>query len=150
MSNTTSVRLRGNAGCFFSVLEDGTAGPGADMSGDLKSWEFSPEKKSDSDLTFAEALGGLGSDWTLKLSSITSLAAGSMWRWLWDNAGKTFTFKLGPAGNAVASADKPHFVGKFKINAKPGMKLEAKATSEGAPFDHELTLDGDLDLDEGA
>ena len=92
---TVSTGLRGNAGAYFTL-------EATDYSGDLKTITISSEDKDDSDLTFEEAASGDTKAYTLSITAIQSTAAGSLWRYLWENAGAEIAAVYGPHANAVA------------------------------------------------
>lgn len=133
---TTSSRLLGKVVPVFT-LKGGDIAIATSFADDLKSFELSPEAKSDSDLTFAEAAQGAGNDWTLKVSTVVSFDAGSLFAACWDNAGLDLEVVIGPWGNAAPSATQPHF--KFTAAAAmPGLKNEARTSPEGAAVDIEF------------
>lgn len=133
---TTSTRLKGNVNPIFTLKKGAAAA--TSFADDLKKWEQVPEKKDDSDLTFAEAAAGLGVNWTFKATAIVSWDTGSLFSFLYDNAGSDVTLLLGPKGNAAASATSPHFSGAVTITLPPGFSNEARTTQEGSEFEFEL------------
>ncbi len=134
----TSSRLRGNVNPIFT-LKKGSA-TAASYADDLKKWEFEPAAKDDSDLTFFEAQSGAGVDWTLKITFLVSWDAGSLWSYLFDNAGADVTVLFGPKGNATASATSPHFTGPATITLPPGFSNEARTSKEGSEVEAELSF----------
>lgn len=139
---TVSTRLKGKEGLVLSITDKETT-PVTTTFDDAKSFELTGEDRDDSDLTFAEAAEGTGRQYTLSLTGITSFDEGSLWSYLWDNAGSTFDFVLGPKGNAVPSTDKPHFTFSATL-VKPELSNEARTTEEGAEFEVELSVTTDV------
>jgi hypothetical protein len=77
--------------------------------------------ESDSDfVTFADAAAGGAFDWVLGFTAVQDLAAGSLWREMWDNAGDTVPFVLAPYGNATPAAGQGHIVGSAVITLPAG------------------------------
>lgn len=73
-------------------------------------------------LVFADLGANGGKQWFFTIQAFTDTASGSLWRYVWDNAGNTnvaFLFK--PYGNATATAAKPHFSGTLTVSAKPSL-----------------------------
>lgn len=134
---STSTRLKGNVNPIF-CLKTGAGPAVTSYADDLKKWEQVPAKKDDSDLTFAEAAAGLGVDWAFKGTALVSWDAGSLFTMLYDNAGADLAIKLGPKGNATATATSPHFTGTVTVTLPPGFGNEARTTPEGAEFEFEL------------
>lgn len=140
----TSTRIRGNLNPIFT-LKAGAAAV-ASYSDDLKAIGLTTDDKDDSDLTFAEAAAGLSKEFTLALTCLVSFDAGSLFAYLWDNAGATVAVVWGPYGNAVPTVTKPHFTFNAVIDGKPSIELEAKGPSDksGADVDVELQVIGDV------
>lgn len=140
----TSTRIRGNVNPIFT-LKIGAA-VAASYSDDLKAIGLTTDDKDDSDLTFAEAAAGLSKEFTLALTLLVSWDTGSLYSYLWDNAGATVAVVWGPYGNAVPTVTKPHFTFTATIDGKPAMELEAKGPSDksGADVDVELQVVGDV------
>lgn len=132
----TAGRLRGNQGLILTLKVG--AGAVTDVAATVKEWELIPEDGEDSDLTFEEAMAGEGAQWTLKGKAIVSFEAGSLWQYQWANAGADALYVLGPAGNAVPSATKPHFTGTLSIGKKPGLGNQARTSKEGAEYEFEF------------
>lgn len=141
----TSKRLTGHQGLILT-LTDNTGGTPVpyDVGGDVKSYELTPEDADDSDITFEEAANGLAAAWKLKLTAILSADQDALWTTLWDNAGKTLDFEIGPWGNATPSETKPHFTGQLTVTKKPPVNNEARVSKTGAEFEVELEVTGDV------
>jgi hypothetical protein len=77
--------------------------------------------------TFCEV--SVGKQWTLTLEGITSGAAGSLYRTLWDNYGTEVAFTIAPHGNATASATQPHYEGTVVFSELPPLALTAGETA---------------------
>lgn len=138
----TSSRLRGNSGLVLSIKKGAAAA--ASFADDVKSYELTSDDADDSDLTFAEAAAGLTAAFTLSVTAITSFDAGSLYAYLWDNAGSDVTIVVGPWGNATPTATKPHFQMAANLGRKPGISNEARTSTEGAEFTAEFAVQGDV------
>jgi hypothetical protein len=134
----TSTRLRGNLLPVFTLKKGAAAA--VSFADDLKTWELEPAEKDSGDLTFAEAAAGAGVDWAFNGTAIVSFDAGSLFGYLFDNAGSDVEVKFGPKGNATASATSPHFTGTATISLPPGFSNEARTTAEGAEFEFTLNF----------
>lgn len=132
----TSSRLRGNVLPIFTLKKG--AAVATSFADDLKKWELEPAAKDDSDLTFAEAASGTGVDWTLKITTLVSFDAASLWMFLFDNAGSDVVVVLGPKGITPPTATAPHFSGTATITLPPGFSNEARTSKEGAEVEVEL------------
>ena len=86
----------------------------------------------------------------LSITAIQSTAAGSLWRYLWENAGAEIAAVYGPHGNAVAEATKPHFLLTLKPSGKPELGGEAKRTKDRFSFDYEFEVIAGPTLEDGA
>ena len=115
---------------------------GVDYWADIASYELAPSDKDAKNVTFADAYSGATSQWTLKIEAIVSTVTGSFWSKVWAKAGSTVPFILAPHGNLTATPGKPHFTGKVKIKAKPGISSEA-GDEDGAKFTVEWDVDGE-------
>lgn len=133
-----SAAIRGNTG-IFATFKTGI-GAAVEFDADLKKVEIDSEDKDDSDLTFREAAEGDLKDFTLKVAGIQSTAAGSLWRFLWDNPGAVITVLYGPHGNAVVSPEQPHFAMTVKNSGKPIIGGESRRGKERYDFEHELEV----------
>jgi hypothetical protein len=148
MSITTPEAIVGNAG-IVAKLAIGVAAA-VEYSGNIKEVKIDSEDKDDSDLTFAEAIAGDTKDYKVTIKALASTAVGSFWRLLWDNPGEEFAFTYGPHGNAVATADKPHFLMTLKADGRPPVGNTARRSKDREEFEYTLeVLDGPT-LDDGA
>lgn len=136
--------ITGNEG-LYALL--GT--PGVDYSGNIKECKIGSEDKDDSDLTFAEAIAGETKDFTVTIKALASTAVGSLWRYLWDNPGEEFAFVYGPNGNAVATADKPHFLMTLKSDGRPPIGSTARRAKTREEFEVTLEVTSGPTLDDG-
>ena len=143
-----SEGIKGGSGIVFT-LQDGVAAA-VDYSEDVKAIRLTSEDRDDSDLTFAEAAGGDVKDYQLAITAIQSTEAGSLWRLLWDNPGKTFTAVYGPHGNAVPTATKPHFGFSVKATGTPEVGGEAARNGARFSFDYTMDVTTAITLDDGA
>lgn len=137
----------GNVG-IVATLALGVAAA-VDYSDNIKEVKIGSEDKDDSDLTFAEAIAGDTKDYTVTLKSIASTAVGSLWRLLWDNPGAEFAFVYGPHGNAVPTADKPHFLMTLKADGRPPVGNTAKRAKTREEFEVTLEVTDGPVLDDG-
>lgn len=136
MAITKNTRIYGNK-LGFTIN-------GIDFWADMASVELSPGDKDDNILTFADAAIGATSAWTLKGKAIQSTDSGSLWDFIWENAGKIINFIVAPHGNKTATAAQPHFTGKVKIGKRPPISVEA-GDDKGATFDFEWQVVGDVE-----
>ena len=143
MSITAPEPILGNVGLVAKI--DGT-----DYSNNIKEVTPGSEDKDDSDLTFAEAISGDVKDFNVTIKALASTAVGSLWRFLWDNPGEEFPFVYGPHGNAVATADKPHFLMTLKAAGRPDLPANtARRTKERGEFEVTLECIEGPTLDDG-
>ena len=63
--------------------------------------------------------------WFFEIEAVEDTASGSLWSYLWSNAGSDVAFVFAPNGNAIEAADKPHFTGTLTLGPKPGVGGEA-------------------------
>lgn len=132
-----SDAIRGVNGIVFTLKLGAAALVAFDQ--DVKSVELDGEDADDSDITFAEAAAGLAQADSLAVTAIQSTKAASFWRYCWDNAGQVVTYVYGPHGNAVPTADKPHFTGTARLGKRP--KVGGAATTEKTRYDFETSLE---------
>jgi hypothetical protein len=145
---TVHTGVRGNTGVVAKFAIPPAAA--IDYGGDVRKIEMSSDDKDDSDLTFEEASSGDTKDYTAKVTALFSTEVGSFWRLLWDNPGTEFTVTWGPHGNAVPSADEPHFTMTLKADGKPPFSQEARRGKQRETFDYELEVTAGPVLDDGA
>lgn len=88
----------------------------------------SAESESDF-LSFAEGAQGGARDYTLNLTVAQDLAAGTLWREIYDNVGDTVPFVIAPYGNAVATAGQPHVAGNAVISEPDGDFVGGQSTT---------------------
>jgi len=135
-----STRIKGAA---LSLAFGGT-----DYWADVTSVTLENNAQDAGAVTFQDAAGTGGRQFLIKGSAIQSLQTTSFWRYVWSNSGNTVAYRYAPAGNAVASADQPHFTGTVKIGPKPTVGGEAGASNEFV-FDFEWEVQGLPTLDDG-
>lgn len=139
-----STRLKGNGGLYFSLKKGASS---AVIFDDVKTWALTYEDKDAADVTFAEAKLGVGKNPVLTSNAITSFDTGSLYKYLWDNAGaQDVVVTIGPKGNVTPSANSPHFVFTATIPGKPEMNNEANADPNGAGAEFEFVLNGSTDV----
>lgn len=123
---------------------------GTDYGPDLSKAILLPEDAASDVTTFEDAQAGGSADWFLDLTSIQSTVPTALWRYLWENSGdEGIAYVFGPHGNAVASADKPHFTGTVTLPRKPQIGGEA-GRDNTYTFDVRLQTGEEPTLDEGA
>lgn len=71
-------------------------------------------------LTFQEADEGGGRDYVLAIKLTQDLAAGSLWREIFDNAGDDVVCTLMPYGNATPTVSEPHVEATCTITEPDG------------------------------
>jgi hypothetical protein len=86
---------------------------------------------ADSDFTsFQDAASGGAREYVLALTFRQDLAAtGTLWRYLWANAGTSMAVKVNPYGNASASTTEPHYTGNVVITEPDGTLIGGEANS---------------------
>lgn len=142
-----STRIRGNKKPQLTL---GT--PGTDHSADVISWTIENDEADADVVTFEDAANGGGRQFYLRGSAIQSTQSAAFWRYVWENSGETeVPYTIAPHGNAVPTADEPHFVGTLTIGPKPTIGGEASASATSAfSFDYEFAIDGEPTMDTGA
>lgn len=142
-----STRIRGNKKPQLTL---GT--PGLDHSADVISWTIENDEADADVVTFEDAANGGGRQFYLRGSAIQSTDSAAFWRYVWENSGETeVPYTIAPHGNAVPTADEPHFVGTLTIGPKPTIGGEASSSATSAfSFDYEFAIDGEPTMDTGA
>ena len=142
-----STRIRGNKQPLLTL---GT--PGTDRSADIQSWTIENEEADADVVTFEDAAEGGGRQFYLRGSAIQSTQTAAFWRYVWENSGEeNVPYTIAPHGNAVPTADEPHFVGTLTIGPKPTIGGEASTDPKSAfSFDYEFPIDGEPTMDTGA
>lgn len=116
----TNGKYKGNA-VTFTINS-------VEYAAECKSVNIVNEESEDDFVTFADAASGGGVQWFLDLEAQADYAGGTLWEYLWTNSGNTaVAFVVKPYGNAVATADKPHFTGTVNLGPKPPVGGEASA-----------------------
>lgn len=81
-------------------------------------------------ITFADMASG-NKQWTLTVTALFDAGTGSLWRYVWDNAGTdAVAFKLTAYGNDIASDTQPFISGNINIGSKPDWSTDANSASE--------------------
>jgi hypothetical protein len=84
--------------------------------------------ETDSDfVSFADAAAGGGREYTLALTFVQDPTAGTLWDQVWAHAGEEVPALVRPYGNAVASADQPHWSCTAIISEPDGDLLGGEA-----------------------
>lgn len=148
MTGTVPEAIVGNKGIVAKIAVG--VGATVDYDGNIKEIKIGSDDKSDSDLTFAEAINGDTKDYKVTIKALASTAVGSFWRLLWDNPGEELAVTYGPHGNAVATADKPHFLFTAKADGRPEVGNTARRTKEREEFEVTLEITDGPTLDDGA
>lgn len=83
-----------------------------------------------SDFTsFADAAAGGAREYAVEFTMKQDMAASSLWRMIWANAGSTVAVKINPYGNATATADEPHYTANVTITEPDGVLIGGEANS---------------------
>lgn len=107
------------------------------------------EEASSDVTTFADAEEGGARQFYIEGTAVQSTDSDSFWTYVWDHTGETAAFVLRPHGNAVPSADQPHFTGTLTIGAKPDLGGEA-GTKKDQTFAFRFDVDGTPAKDNGS
>lgn len=121
--------------------------PGTDYWADVTSCKIGHEDADKDTVTFADAAEG-GQQGKLVGSAVQSTATASLWSYIWENSGEVVAFTHAPHGNAIPTADQPHFVGMVKIGNKPEIGGDAGAENTYT-FDFEWKIEGAVTIDRG-
>lgn len=93
---------------------------------DLTSVVLQNEEAEDDATTFADLAEGGAVQWYFEVEGVSDYGTGSLWRYLWDNAGNAgVAFTFAPYGNLVPSATQPHFTGTLELGPKPAVGGQA-------------------------
>ena len=85
---------------------------------------------ADSDFTsFADAAAGGAREYALEITMKQDMAASSLWRYIWTQAGQSLAVKVNPYGNASATATEPHYTGNVTITEPDGVLIGGEANS---------------------
>jgi hypothetical protein len=109
---------------------------------DLTKAVITNEAADDSDASFADLSNGGALNWNLEIEAFSDYGTGSLWSYIWDNAGDTgVAYLLVPYGNTTASASDPHWSGTLKVGPKPG-NIGGTA-NETFKFEYTFELEGE-------
>lgn len=115
---------------------------GTEYMQDIKSAVLSSEEKDSDDATFAETAGGQSATYTLTVTAIQSLSAGSFHQFLWEHSGEVLPFQFSPSGNLVPGPGNPVWIGTVKLPTPPDVGGDADPKRESRyTFDVEMTSD---------
>lgn len=85
---------------------------------------------ADSDFTsFADAATGGAREYALELTMTQDMAATSLWRYIWAQAGQSVAVKINPYGNGTATATEPHYTGNVTVVEPDGVLIGGEANS---------------------
>lgn len=59
--------------------------------------------------------------WTLRITAVQSLDAGSLWSLFWEHPNERLPFVYAPAGNEHPTPSDPHFIGEIHIPGRPSV-----------------------------
>jgi hypothetical protein len=122
---------------------------GTDHWADVTSVTIENEEAPSDQTTFADAKAGGARQFYFNISAIQSTDPSSFWSMTWGNTGSTVAYRYAPHGNAVATAEEPHFLGTCKVGAKPNIGGAAGATTEFG-FETRFDIIGEPEVDRGA
>ncbi|GMA34740.1 hypothetical protein [Demequina litorisediminis] len=114
-----STRIKG-VGLTLSV-----GSPAVDYKCDVTAATITNEEKDSDVTTFCDVSEGDDRQFFLNITAIQSTDADSLWSYIWDNTGEDVAFTYAPHGNAIPSADQPHFTGNVTIGDRPEIGGEA-------------------------
>ena len=107
---------------------------------DLMSANIVPEEADNDAVTFADLGAGGSFDWFLDIEAVSDYGTGSLWSYIWDNAGNDeIDYVFMPYGNVSPSTDQPHFEGTLTI---PGGQGIGGTADEVFTFEARFRLDG--------
>lgn len=139
---TVEGAVRGNSGIVAKI-------DGEDYDHNVKNMRLTTEDKDDSDLTFREAASGETKDYKLNVTAVQATAAGTFWRKVWDEPGGEYPVVYGPHGNAVPTAEKPHFLMVVKAQGRPEIGTESSLSKNRADFEYVYDVIEGPTLDDG-
>lgn len=85
---------------------------------------------ADSDFTsFDDAASGGAREYAVELTMKQDMAASSLWRYIWAQAGDSLAVKVNPYGNTTATATEPHYSGNVTITEPDGVLIGGEANS---------------------
>jgi hypothetical protein len=139
--SSTSARIKANA---LQLTIDGV-----DYWADFSSVVMQSEDASADITTFYDASLGGRRDFYFTVSGVQSTESTSFWRAMWTGAGSEEAFVYAPHGNAVVTADKPHFTGTVRLPARGAFQLGGEASADGTfAFDGvRMDIVGEVTLD---
>lgn len=112
---------------------------GTEYSAQLTNARLAPTDSDSDTVTFADAAQGGKKDWHLMGTALQDPSAGTIWSLVFDEAGTDVPYTFIPFGNAVPTADQPHFTGTVTIGAPDGDFLGGEAnTSATAKFQFDI------------
>lgn len=142
-----STRIRGNKKPLLTL---GT--PGTDRSVDILRYAIENEEADSDAVTFEDAAEGGGRQFYMRGDAVQSTQTAAFWRYCWENSGQeNVPYTIAPHGNAVPTAEEPHFVGTLTLGPKPSLGGEASTDPKSAfTFEFEFAIDGEPTMDVGA
>ena len=100
-----------------------------EFSAQLTNARLAPTDSDSDTVTFADAAAGGSKDWHLQATAVQDAAAGTLWTKVFDESGTTVPYTLIPYGNAIPTAEQPHFEGMVTIGAPDGDFLGGEANA---------------------
>ena len=79
------------------------------------------------DVTYAQAAGGGGREYTLVITLTQDMATSTLWTEVWENSGDDIAVLMRPYGNASASASQPHFTMTANVREPDGVMIGGTA-----------------------
>lgn len=124
---------------------------GTEFNANVTSCVLTNEEADTAGITFYEASVGTTRKFSLNITALQSTDALSLWRYVWENSGSDAAFVLAPHGNAVPTADEPHFTGTCTIGPPGDIGGEVSTSASNRyTFDSVWEVVGTPVLDDGS
>lgn len=102
---------------------------GKEYSAELTNARFSSGEGENDTLTFADARKGGSREITFNFTAVQDVTNESLWSQIFEHAGDTVPLTYMPYGNAVPTAEQPHFTNTVTIAAFDGDFLGGEANA---------------------